>query len=175
MVDILLDGGSIGKLNLTTIMEGMSPEDVVDDVLRVQGGSMPAEVSRVLQQVKLRHTSETAQEPPLDEASIDKARGILNGMIEQAQVELDTETVRCKEFREKNRDTFKQVKSDLSRLGQTIENLDRMKSEAMKDIASTEQQIQLQEEARQKEMLSYKKLRAMDEMEMKQRKNDLAV
>jgi hypothetical protein len=78
---------------------------------------------------------------PFSEASLDKARVALNGLVEASWKELDDKIIECKEFEEQNRGTFDQVTSDISRLVEQISDLQRIESESIDGIASTEQQI----------------------------------
>jgi len=131
---------------------------------------LPQEVSSLL------HGSlEPSEDVALDEKSIHKARAILNDMIVQAQKELDSKTLACKEFRHKNRKTFAQVSTDLSRLGTQIADLERLKAEAQKVIQSADGEIVYITETRDDAQLEYDNFRRQDEDELVWRKNDLRV
>merc|ERR1719473_90198 len=85
-----------------------------------------------------KRTSSLKQDPEFSEESLQKARKILNGMIETAQVELDAKTIECVEFRNRNRGQLEQVVADIARLTAQISNWERIKSEsktAMDEIA----------------------------------------
>merc|ERR1719321_782086 len=81
----------------------------IDNVVQDLGSRLPAEVTSLL-----RTTANTSQ--PFEEASIDKARKILNGMIESAQVQLDKKVIECEEFYERTRGLEEQIRTDLARL-----------------------------------------------------------
>merc|ERR1719446_1317111 len=73
----------------------------------------------------IKTTAEDAGESkqPFSEASLDKARVALNGLVEASWKELDDKIIECKEFEEQNRGTFEQVMSDISRLVEQISDL----------------------------------------------------
>lgn len=111
----------------------------------------------------------------LDEASITKARGILNGLIEAAQNELDDKTLQCKEFHNRNRELSRQIKTDLARLAEQITYLKGLEAEANVGIADSDQAISLIEEASAEEATVYNKIRSEQDGEMSWRRNDLRV
>ena len=82
----------------------------------------------------------------LDDASIKKAVGLLNDMIESAQEEIDKLTIVCKAFHGRNRGLFKAIMSDLGRLGADISNLDRVKASSTACIGDMESQMQALQE-----------------------------
>jgi len=130
--------------------------------------ALPAEVAALLK-------GDDGGDVQLDEKSIGKARTILNGMMESAQNELDSKTMACKEFKEKNRQTWDQVSTDLKRLAQQISNLEGVKSEASGDISTSTEFVNKVEEDLSKEQIVYDDIRRADEDEMVWRKNDLKV
>jgi len=111
----------------------------------------------------------------LDEGAITKARKILNQMMESAQDELDAKTMTCKEFHERNRQTWAQVSTDLKRLSTQIADLEGVKQESTSEIAKATEFVNDIEEQRQAEQLVYDDIRRVDEEEMVWRKNDLRV
>jgi len=74
--------------------------------------TVPKEVANLLQGGK------TADK--LDDASLQKARIFLNGLVESAYPYLDELIVRAKEFEYRNRGSEEQVSADIARLGQQI-------------------------------------------------------
>merc|ERR1719267_352106 len=72
----------------------------------------------MLKRGKSQSSSSTKQ--PFEEASLDKARVTLNGMIETAQAEYDLKDMECKAFEESNRAEYDQTVADLSRIGSNI-------------------------------------------------------
>lgn len=111
----------------------------------------------------------------LDEKSIDKARGILNGLIQAAQKELDAKTLECKEFRQRNREISGQVKTDLARLGEQITYLKGVEAEANSGIADADAAVTKIEEEMAQEQEEFDKIRLLDQEEMTWRENDLRV
>lgn len=111
----------------------------------------------------------------LSEESITKARGILNGLIEAAQKELDDKTLQCKAFHNRNRELSRQIQTDLARLSEQITYLKGLEAEANVGIADSDQAITLIEEESAEEATVYNKIRAEQDAEMSWRRNDLRV
>merc|ERR1719191_960765 len=112
---------------------------------------------------------------PFSEASLDKARVVLNGMVEASWKEMDDKIIECKEFEEQNRGTFEQVTTDISRLVEQISDLQRIESESINGISSTEQQIADVEATLAQETKIYQQIYAVNAAEMVVRQNDLDV
>jgi len=112
---------------------------------------------------------------PFSEASLDKARVALNGLVEASWKELDDKIIESKEFEEQNRGTFEQVTSDISRLVEQISDLQRIESESIDGIASTEQQIDDVEATLAEEKKIYDQIYSVNNAEMVIRQNDLDV
>jgi len=90
-------------------------------------------------------------------------------------VDLDHVLLSCKEFKEKNRETFSQVTTDIARLGSQAANLERKKATANMDIAEKNDRFNnLQTELSKRTQLFNAK-RMENRMEMTTRKNELAV
>merc|ERR1719199_771197 len=80
-------------------------------------------------------TTFTVQETlKFNESSLEKARIVLNEMIINAWRELDDKLLQCKYFEQVNRDTHKIVSSDITRLIEQINDLERMEAEAIEGI-----------------------------------------
>merc|ERR1719359_2552734 len=112
---------------------------------------------------------------PFDEASLDKARMTLNGMIETAQAEYDLKDMECRAFDERNRGEFDQTVADLSRIGSGIADDNAGILSAKKDINNALEQIAMQEKALKAAMGECEKTRMMNDMQLTTLKNDLAV
>jgi len=110
-----------------------------------------------------------------DEASMNKARVALNGLVETAWEELDDKIIECKEYQEMNRATFDQVTTDISRLVEQITDLERVESEAVEGISKTEMEIQSVEDELSKETKIYNYNYAKNSEELTKRQNDLDV
>eukprot|EP00418_Pyrodinium_bahamense_P055842 CAMPEP_0179184280 /NCGR_PEP_ID=MMETSP0796-20121207/91356_1 /TAXON_ID=73915 /ORGANISM="Pyrodinium bahamense, Strain pbaha01" /LENGTH=253 /DNA_ID=CAMNT_0020888201 /DNA_START=23 /DNA_END=781 /DNA_ORIENTATION=+ len=135
-----LDSESIvGKdLSVRHIMQvGHDTMDIGEAVARLEG-KLPYEVSSLvrLTTAKVRSASGSTSRGDLDEDSLQKARKILNSMIEGAWKDLDAVLIECKEFKERNRETHSQVSTDLARLGSQIADLERKKLKASEGIAA---------------------------------------
>jgi hypothetical protein len=112
---------------------------------------------------------------PFSEASLDKARVVLNGMVEASWKEMDDKIIECKEFEEQNRGTFEQVTTDISRLVEQISDLQRIESESINGISATEQEISDVEASLAEETKIYQQIYAVNAAEMVVRQNDLDV
>jgi len=112
---------------------------------------------------------------PFSEASLDKARTVLNGMVEKSWKELDDKIIECKVYEEQNRGTFDQVTTDISRLVEQISDYQRLESEAINGISALETEILDVEAELAKESKVYKEIFASNSAEMTVRQNDLDV
>lgn len=130
---------------------------------------LPHEVASLL------HSRRGDGDVSLGDGAVTKARGILNGMMESAQDELDAKTMACKEFKERNRGAWHQVSTDLMRLQQQITDLEGIKQESISEISKATEFVNETEEERQKEQVLYDSIRQTDEDEMVWRRNDLKV
>merc|ERR1719440_121466 len=134
----------------------MSAKEVVAKL----GSKIPVEVAALV----------TEKKQPFSEKSLHKARKILNGMIEEAQVRLDKKTIACKEFYDRNRGMWKQIRTDLSRLGEQIADLIRLIADSNKGIQETDASIAMLEEEREIKTKEYMTIKSADDIEMASRK-----
>lgn len=111
----------------------------------------------------------------LDSKAIDKARTILNQMMESAQEELDAKMMACKEFRERNRASWEQVRTDLLRLSGKISDLEGDKQSSTAEITTSTEMVNGIEEEREHEVPVILHIHHADEEEMRWRRNDLKV
>merc|ERR1719230_1742646 len=116
-----------------------------------------------------------ASRQPFEEASLEKARKVLNELVEKAWKELDDKIIECKEFEEKNRGTYEQVVTDIARIGEDIADFIKAKGEAQECINVKEQEIIELVAVLKTETEVYMKNLLEDQREMKIRKADLAV
>merc|ERR1719314_21890 len=112
---------------------------------------------------------------PFSEASLDKARVALNGLVEASWKELDDKIIECKEFEEQNRGTYDQVVTDIARIGEDIADFIKEKGAAQECINVKESEIIQLTETLKQETEIYMKNLLEDQQEMKIRKADLAV
>merc|ERR1719409_860324 len=89
--------------------------------------------------------------------------------------ELDDKVISCKEFEDRNRGAFDQVMTDIARLGESIADYERLKSESEENINVKETEITTMVEMIKKEETIYTKILYENRREMTIRKNDLAV
>jgi hypothetical protein len=144
---------------------------VSEAVQRVQG-KLPAEVEAL---VHMTGKTKEASRGDFDESSLEKARKILNGMVEGSQKELDKVILECKEYEERNRGTFAQVTTDLARLGSQISDLSRQRVDANEAINAQDATRLSVEGELQKAELDFTTTRLANEAELQIRSNDLAV
>merc|ERR1719163_2550635 len=104
-----------------------------------------------------------------------KARKILNQMVENSFMDLDKVLFECHIFQERNRDTFDQVVTDVARLGETIADLERLRVEATEDINAKEQDMIRLRAEYNKQYKIFMRILLDNRREMTIRKNDLAV
>jgi uncharacterized protein YegL len=146
-----------------------------DEVVEKLGNKLPTDISAIVKSSKSHHGESDEQKQPFSEKSLAKARKILNGMVEEAQARLDTETIRCKVFYDRNRGMFAQVMADLARLSAQIADLTRVIGETTDNIAGTNQLILDNEAKFTEEKQAYDKDKSVDDLDMKGRMDDLAV
>jgi len=134
-------------------------------------------LKKVPQDVALlvKESIDEENDQPFSEESLEKARTVLNGMVETAWKEMDDKIIECKEYEEQNRGTFDQVTSDISRLVEQISDLQRLETEAENGITQKEQEILDVEAEISKETSTYKSIYAANAAEMTIRQNDLDV
>jgi len=139
---------------------------------KVEKKDLPADVAVL---VKTAAVAESGSQQPFSEASLDKARVALNGLVEASWKEMDDKIIECKEFEEQNRGTFAQVVTDISRLVEQISDLQRIDTESMAGISQMEQEISDVEDTMAEEQKIYTQIRAVNEAEMTIRQADLDV
>merc|ERR1719327_1735715 len=116
-----------------------------------------------------------AASQPFDEASLQKARKYLNQMMIDAWKELDEKVIECKEFEDKNRGSFEQVMTDIARLAEQIADMQRVISETVEYISTTDLEILAVQSKLKEETTTYLRIYYQNKQEMTIRKNDLAV
>jgi len=165
---IRLDGHSP---NVAEAMRTVASKmDVKTAAQKIEHKNLPQDVASLVRTA----TSGTSTQP-FSEASLDKARVVLNGMVEASWKEMDDKIIECKEFEEQNRGTYEQVTTDISRLVEQISDLQRIESESINGISSTEQEIDDVEASLAEETKIYQQIYAVNAAEMVVRQNDLDV
>merc|ERR1719183_1686882 len=105
---------------------------------KLEKRQLPEDVASL---VKTAAANQGTSSQPFSEASLDKARVVLNGLVEASWKEMDDKIIECKEFEEQNRGTFEQVTTDISRLIEQISDLQRLETESMSGIEQMEQEL----------------------------------
>lgn len=153
------------------------------DAVRRLEGKLPGEVKALVTLTGQRTAADAAKVKAkgkkaggqFSEDSLQKARKILNSMIEGSWKDLDTVIIACKEFEEKNRETFSQVTTDIARLGSRIANFERKKVATNEGIAEQDRERGAVEDDLSQKTQAYELVRDQDKAEMVVRKNNLAV
>jgi len=139
---------------------------------KLEKKQLPADVASL---VKTAAANQGESSQPFSEASLDKARVVLNGLVEASWKEMDDKIIECKEFEEQNRGTYAQVTTDISRLVEQISDLQRLDTESMAGITQTEQEISDVEATLEEEQKIYRQIYAVNNAEMTIRQADLDV
>jgi hypothetical protein len=133
-------------------------------------GKLPNDVASLVHM-----TSSNQGAGQFDEASMQKARRILNNMMSDAWADLDDVMFECKEFQERNRGTYEQVIADLARLGSQLSRLGELRVDAGQGITDMDRERKDAEERLEKVTMEFTETRFENSREMTIRKNDLAV
>jgi len=138
--------------------------------LRQLHGKLPKDVASLI-----RTTTSEKEGGQFDEASMQKARRILNSMMLHAWGELDDVVFECKEFQERNRGTYEQVVADLARLGSQLSRLGELRVSSQQGIFDKDRERKDAEERLNELTTEFEKTLFENQREMTIRKNDLAV
>eukprot|EP00747_Dinoflagellata_sp_TGD_P133972 gnl/TRDRNA2_/TRDRNA2_175267_c2_seq8.p1 gnl/TRDRNA2_/TRDRNA2_175267_c2~~gnl/TRDRNA2_/TRDRNA2_175267_c2_seq8.p1 ORF type:complete len:983 (-),score=236.40 gnl/TRDRNA2_/TRDRNA2_175267_c2_seq8:134-3082(-) len=146
----------------------------------VKGISLPPEVSKLLESkegLKSLKASKTVSSSglALDPDAVTKAVSKLNNMVLKAQAKLDEKYVECWEYHERNRGTYKQVLSDLQRLGATLSDEERLLLSSQSSIFAIDENTQQVEEELAREQKLFTNKHAIDQQDLTIKKNDLEV
>jgi len=109
------------------------------------------------------------------EESLKKARLALNELIEKGWFDLDNKIMDCKGFEDMNRQNYAQVTRDIARLIQQINDLERVKSEAVEGMNTKDQEIKTIEEMLLKETNEYNEEYAINSAQLTVYQNDMDV
>merc|ERR1719265_3062439 len=129
-------------------------------VHRLEQKHLPRDVMTLVQKVS---DDKHKLHGDFDEASLTKAREVLNDMVQSSQAELDGKIIDCETFKAANRGTFDQITMDLARLGEQITDLERLKTQANDGITDTNQKITDVSEERNNEEQEYLRQKAIDD------------
>jgi len=168
MVQSWLEGKGPHLQDIVASGEGkMSMEDAMHQL----DGQLPAEVASLVRM----SSNATSQPAQFTEASLTKARKILNNMVYDAVLELDDIVFECKEFEERNRGTYEQVINDLGRLGSQLAIIGQTRLSASSGIAEYDRKRKLVEQQIRDATAEFNEERFKNEQILTVRQNDLAV
>merc|ERR1719367_2097390 len=126
----------------------------LDDAMRRLDGKLPEDVASLVKVAASKRGKDTRA--GFDEASLQKARNILNDLMYTAFEDLDEVIIECKEFHERNRGTWKQVTNDISRLTAQLAAFKDVEIKASSGIAEISAQIRAVEEEKAKMEAAYR-------------------
>jgi hypothetical protein len=135
---------------------------------------LPTDVASLVS-MGVEHKDGAGQAPTFTEASMTKARKVLNELIVKAWIELDHVLLNCKEFEDRNRGTFAQVMTDIARLAEQIADNERIKAESIEQIQVKDREIAAAAAKLKEEHSSYMRIYLQNAAEMRIRKADMAV
>lgn len=151
-------------------LERKTSEMDAEDIVEKLGDRVPIEVVTLVRATKTQKVGQ-----PFSEASITKARNILNGMVYDAQLALDQKLIECKTFELMNKGTLAQVNNDLARLASQISDLAKVQSDSRKTMAECDSGIEELDGQLEEETKAYNLIKAEDDIEMTKRKADVAI
>merc|ERR1719203_535164 len=143
------------------------------DAMKRLEGKLPSDVESLVKTAA--HNSKSEPPPEFTETSLAKGRIYLNDMIENSQVDLDKVTIACKEFEERNRETFSQVSNDIKRISGQISDLRRKQIGANEDIRDLSRQRQDVLTDKQTSVLGCEQVRLEKAADLQLKEDDLAV
>jgi len=175
MVGEMLEGRGKGP-KIRDIVKTANSKIDLEEAIHQLDGQLPEDVSSLVRLTsKASADSKAAPAKPFSEASMQKARKILNNMVVQAQQELDDVLFDCKEFDERNRGTYEQVVNDLARLGSQLASLGEKRVDASSGISEKDSQRKHVEELLETATQVFTTKKTTNSAELTRRKNDLAV
>jgi len=171
MYSSLLLNPEVGdSTNIHEALKAVSSQiDLQSAASLMQKKPLPDDVSNLVAKVK------TGSYGDMDEASLAKGRRALNDLVEKAWIELDDKIMDCKGFEDMNRANYGQVRLDLARLAEQINDMSRVESESISGISEKEQEIADVEELLRKEHREYTMTYTTNKDKLTIHKNDLDV
>eukprot|EP00747_Dinoflagellata_sp_TGD_P155965 gnl/TRDRNA2_/TRDRNA2_177627_c6_seq2.p1 gnl/TRDRNA2_/TRDRNA2_177627_c6~~gnl/TRDRNA2_/TRDRNA2_177627_c6_seq2.p1 ORF type:complete len:986 (+),score=245.05 gnl/TRDRNA2_/TRDRNA2_177627_c6_seq2:181-3138(+) len=141
----------------------------------IKNVNLPSEVSQLVAREEQGAQEDSSSSLGLDPAAVDRAVLKLNDMVMKAYMKLDEKFVECWEFKERNRGTFNQVVTDLSRIGGAISDLERLQLKASSSISEIDENTQKTEEEMAQEKKIFDNQWGIDSADLKIKQNDLEV
>jgi len=167
--DLLLLNPVEGQISVHEGLRAIASKmDLKQALKSVDSRGLPHEV-----QALIKSRSQTNHGGGFDETSMEKARVVLNNLVEKAWVELDDKIIQCKEYQEMNRATFDQVVLDMSRLNEQITDLQRIETESIDKIGRFDAEIRQVHQDFEKEARTYNYVRSKNLEELDHRQKDL--
>eukprot|EP00747_Dinoflagellata_sp_TGD_P133947 gnl/TRDRNA2_/TRDRNA2_175267_c2_seq5.p1 gnl/TRDRNA2_/TRDRNA2_175267_c2~~gnl/TRDRNA2_/TRDRNA2_175267_c2_seq5.p1 ORF type:complete len:987 (-),score=240.73 gnl/TRDRNA2_/TRDRNA2_175267_c2_seq5:55-3015(-) len=187
-LDVSYEDGTRGHQELMKLAhQGAHVIDMKAAVNMLKGieSELPSEVARLisgnlkgakkLTDAKAQDASNSGLGLDLDPSAVDRAVLKLNEMVLKAIAKLDEKFVECWEFHDRNRGTYKQVLTDLQRLGASLSDEERMMLESQGEIFSLDENTQHIEEELAREQKLFTNTWAIDQQDLQIKKNDLEV
>lgn len=128
--EALLDAAAWGRGAGRGILDSARGGMDIDEAMHRLGGKLPDDVAGLL------GLARGDPEYPRSEESLQKARAVLNEMVQASWADLDSVMMECKEFQERNRETFQQVGNDKKRIASQMSEYSRRDIRASGDLAS---------------------------------------
>jgi uncharacterized protein YegL len=128
-----------GTMSIGKVVGEAAKEINLTEAERRLSGQLPGDIEALLRlsgSRRVKTASGKMTKGEFSEESLAKARTYLNGMVEKSVEDLDKVTIECKEFEERNRETFSQVSNDIKRISGQISDLRRKQIGANEDIRS---------------------------------------
>lgn len=120
---------------VTQFVRTVSPKmDFQHAAQAVEQKNLPPDIASLIK-VTANETNEVAKQL-FSEESLNKARVVLNELVEKSWKEMDDKIIECKEYEEQNRGTYSAVMADISRLVEQITDLERISTESLEGINS---------------------------------------
>lgn len=110
-----------------------------------------------------------------DDASIEKARKILNKMMTDARKRLDEVIIDCREYQNRNRDAKHMVDSDIAQIGSRIADEKGQLGAGVSSINEMERQMSEAKRRAQEHTALFKEQKLSDEMQLRGINRDLEV
>eukprot|EP00747_Dinoflagellata_sp_TGD_P134284 gnl/TRDRNA2_/TRDRNA2_175299_c6_seq25.p1 gnl/TRDRNA2_/TRDRNA2_175299_c6~~gnl/TRDRNA2_/TRDRNA2_175299_c6_seq25.p1 ORF type:complete len:1007 (+),score=247.69 gnl/TRDRNA2_/TRDRNA2_175299_c6_seq25:82-3102(+) len=159
---------------LMSVDEAIKNVQLPDEVSQLVAEDQQKEQEQAEEQ-KVEQKKVDANDMGLDPAAIDRAVLKLNDMIMKAYMKLDEKHIECWEFKERNRGTFNQVVTDLSRIGGSISDLERIQLKSTATIAEIDETTQKTEEEMAAEQKVFDNQWGIDSADLKIKVADLEV
>jgi len=168
LVATVLDEGRLQAHELKKASEGMNMEDA----MRHLNWRLPTEVASL---VHLTSRGKAKNSGDYSEDSLQKARKLLNTMVESAQRDLDEVVLGCETVKTANRQAFEQVERDVAMMGAELSDTERVRVSGNEGIAQQDRQRKEIEDSQMQKEREFKAKWLEMKHEYNLRKNDYSV